>query len=268
MNKYVMQDLIGKGAFGTVYKISDKQTNIINACKILPKKRIYSNGKQINTVNKINREIDIWKQLNDYKHVCKLYDIIEDDFYFYLVQEYCEYTLLDYISVYPLYIKKYIYSLLLFLDYCHSKDIVYGDLKPHNLLLNKQFELRVIDFGCSKIVKPDKMNIGFMGTPIYCSPELWNQEYNKQIDNWALGVLLYHMYTGKFPFWKEPLNVIIQNKSNNIKNDIKYIDIIYDSKIPLIAMDLIKKLLDKDYNTRITCKEALDHAWFKEPDAF
>lgn len=266
MNKYVIQDLIGKGSYGSVYKVLNKQTNLINACKILPKIRIYSKEKQINAIHKINREIDIWQQLNDYKYVCKLYDTIEDDLYVYLIQEYCEYNLLDYTSVYPLNIKNYIYALLLFLDYCHSKNIVYADLKPHNLLLNKNFELRVIDFGCSRIINPNKMNIGFMGTPIYCSPELWNQEYNNQIDSWSLGILLYHMYTGKFPFWKEPLNVIIKDKSNSLKNDIKYIDVINHPKISEKAMDLIKKLLDKNYATRLTCKEALDHAWFKEPE--
>ena len=124
----------------------------------------------------------------------------------------------------------------------------------------------MIDFGCSRAINPDQMNIGFMGTPIYCAPELWKQEYNKQIDSWSLGVLLYHMYTGKFPFWKEPLNVVIKNKSNSLKNDIKYIDVIYHPDIPEKAMDLIEKLLDKNYATRLTCKEALDHAWFKEPE--
>ena len=86
-------------------------------------------------------------------------------------------------------------------DYCHSKGIAHRDLKFENILITKKKEAKIIDCGLSIWVKEGKIKI-FSGTPTYMAPEIITRtEYDgSPTDIWALGVILYSMICGKFPF--------------------------------------------------------------------
>ena len=125
----------------------------------------------------------------------------------------------------------------------------------------KNFELKLIDFGCAKIFSKYKKNFGeIIGTLIYCSPEVLKNNYNQECDIWSCGVIMYVLLSGHFPFYgkteEEIRKKILSGKfSFNPK---------YFSNISEKAKDLIKKCLIYDKNKRITAENALKHEFFMD----
>uniref|UniRef100_A0A1I7W2Q8 Protein kinase domain-containing protein n=1 Tax=Loa loa TaxID=7209 RepID=A0A1I7W2Q8_LOALO len=93
----------------------------------------------------------------------------------------------------------YACEVILALEYLHSKNIVYRDLKPENLMLTEIGHLKLTDFGFAKIV--NDMTNTLCGTPEYLAPEVIDGNgYNKAVDWWSLGILIYEMLAGRPPF--------------------------------------------------------------------
>ena len=87
-------------------------------------------------------------------------------------------------------------------NYCHSKNIVHRDIKMENILIDEQRQIKLIDFGFSVQISLDnKLNI-YCGTPSYMAPEIHSRKdyYGPPVDVWALGVMLFAMSCGRFPF--------------------------------------------------------------------
>ena len=130
-----------------------------------------------------------------------------------------------------------------------------------NSMKMKNFELKLIDFGCAKIFSKHKKNFkDTIGTLIYCSPEVLKNNYSKQCDIWSCGIIMYVLLSGHFPFFgkteEDIRNKILSGKFNF---DKKYFCHISDK-----AKDLIKKCLIYDKNKRITAQEALKHEFFAD----
>ena len=134
-----------------------------------------------------------------------------------------------------------------------------------NLTLNtmkmKNFEIKLIDFGCAKIFSKSKKNFeDTVGTLLYCSPEVLKNYYSKECDMWSCGVIMYALLSGHFPFFGKTEDEI-QNKilSGKYTFNKKYFSDVSES-----AKDLIKKCLIYNKNKRITAKEALKHEFFAD----
>ena len=325
---------IGKGSYSSVYKVKNKNTNLIRAMKIIPK-NFQKDNKEI------LREINILKNL-DHPNVMKIYEFLEDEHNYYLIQEFCDEgdleTALDNKKIYCEFLVKFImYQVFLAINYLHMNNIIHQDIKKKNIsiikleeekekennspikvknsmkkikrlksekllylnpIINKDdifikinddkevqeefannklikhlskkakeylYELskrsvKVIDFGEAIFMPQKKKNIDdIAGTLNYLSPELIRGQMIKELDEWACGILMFYLLSGKFPFdgkTEEEIFFNIQNQKLNL--NIPELKNISDD-----CKDLISKLLERNVTQRIRAKDALKHNFFK-----
>ena len=97
------------------------------------------------------------------------------------------------------------------MGYLHSKGILYRDLKPENVLISEDGYITLTDFGLSRLLKSDELAMSFCGTAEYLAPEMLNGKgYDKAIDWWALGVLIYEMIVGIPPFYHKKRDMMFK----------------------------------------------------------
>ena len=141
------------------------------------------------------------------------------------------------------------------IQYCHSKSILHRDIKLDNILLSSNGEIKICDFGVSKLVKGDEKMTEQCGTPAYIAPEiLLDRGYQGfGIDIWSAGVVLYAMLYGTVPF-----------KANNMSELQKMIvkaKYSLQDCISKEARDMLRCLLEKDPAKRISVTNILKHPW-------
>ncbi len=162
--------------------------------------------------------------------------------------------------------RKYLTDIVRGVDYLHSQKVVHRDIKPDNLLINRDNVVKVSDLGVSQLVTTyNDMLQTYSGTPAFLSPEICSSTGNafsgKQADVWAIGITLYIFIFGVCPFVGDSLHEIQEQIMNNTP--------VFPKDVPTSPelKDLILKLLEKDPKKRITLKEVLDHPWMKIIDA-
>ena len=130
-----------------------------------------------------------------------------------------------------------------------------------NSMKMKNFELKLIDFGCAKIFTKYKKNFeDTVGTLLYCSPEVLRNYYSKECDIWSCGVIMYVLLSGHFPFFGKTEDDITKKiLSGKFVFNKKYFSNVSDK-----AKDLISKCLIYNKNKRITAEEALKHEFFAD----
>ena len=153
----------------------------------------------------------------------------------------------------------YIASIVLAIQYLHAKDIVYRDLKPENLLLDRNGFLKITDFGFAKKVSDRTWTL--CGTPEYLAPEIIQSKgHGKGVDWWALGILMYEMLAGYPPFYDEnPFGIYQKILAGKIE---------FPRHFDVNAKDLVKRLLSADRTKRIGnlkngAEDIKRHKWFK-----
>jgi len=263
---YEMLDNLGEGIFGSVKLGVEKKTNQRVAIKIIKK-----NKTKETDIELVRNEIDIMK-LCYHPYVVHLLDHFENGEYIFIVMEYIKGgSLTDYMKS-----KKFnfterraaelIYQLAKGLKYLHKYGIIHRDLKPDNIMLTEASDkgnIKIMDFGLSKILgKKEKSTDGF-GTLTFVSPEvLIRKPYNKEVDIWSLGVILYLMLSGELPF-DDP-----DDNEQNIAKSIVYNEVDFPpekfGKRSKAVIDLIKGCLTKEPKNRIKIDEILKSEWMKQ----
>jgi serine/threonine protein kinase len=156
----------------------------------------------------------------------------------------------------------YAAEVLLTLEFLHNQKIIFRDLKPENILLDQTGHIKITDFGLAKdftATSKEKAN-SFCGTAEYLAPEIiQNKEYDKSVDYWALGILLYEMLTGAPPFEDDNRNNLY-NKILHAQPDFKH------PNISVPAGDLLKRMLEKDIKARMKPEDIKKHPFFKTID--
>ena len=262
---YDIKQKLGKGKFGLVKLGINKETKQKVAVKIMNKNNMDSSDLEL-----VRTEIEILK-ICQHPYIIKLYDIFENIDYIYIIMEYCSGgDLFSFIQKRNFMLKEekvvvIMYKLCKAVYYVHSYGIAHRDIKPENVLLTSESEdadIRLLDFGLSKIVGPNQKCTEPYGTLTYCAPEIiLDKPYLKTVDSWSLGVMTYLMLSGSLPFSGKDEHEIAKN--------VVYSKVDFEKKpiwkeITKEAKDFITKLLEKDLKKRIEMKAALEHPWFRK----
>jgi serine/threonine protein kinase len=145
----------------------------------------------------------------------------------------------------------------------HDLNIIHRDLKPENLLLTSKdpskAQVKLIDFGLAKIVSDQHVASSFLGTRGYLAPEmLQRHSYDKSIDMWALGVIVFVLLCGCLPFDDDSSRIATESDARQ-KFTLRFPRWAQTLSAP--AKDLLSNLLDVNPKTRYTAQQALSHPW-------
>jgi len=258
---YKVGKTLGEGAYGKVYQVQHRTTAMLRAMKAIKKKSVLKEEQE-----KLFSEVSILKDL-DHPHIVKLYELYQDDNYYYLITEFCTGgEFFDRIQAMHSFTEKiaadYMKQILSAVVYCHDKNIVHRDLKPENLLLDSKgldARLKVIDFGTSKRFHTGTKMTQKFGTAYYIAPEVLGKYYDEKCDVWSCGVILYILLCGYPPFGgandKEILNKVKIGKYRFDEDDW--------GKISDDAKNLIRKMLTFNPADRINARQALNDKWIQ-----
>ena len=262
---YELKEVIGKGKFGVVNLGIHKKTQQQVAVKIINKDSI----KTLEDKELVRIEIGILK-LCHHPNVVRLLDHLENEDYIFIVMEYIEGgTLGQYFKKKNFNFSERQASSIMSqiasgVKYLHKYGIVHRDLKPDNIMITQQNDfgvIKIMDFGLSKIVSTQERMVDGYGTLSYVAPEvLLRTPYNKEVDIWSMGVILYYMLCGHLPF-KGNKEVIIAEKIVN--DDLEFDDEEWEVRSKKVR-ELISACLKKEPEERITIDDFLNHPWFKK----
>jgi serine/threonine protein kinase len=266
IDDYTLIDEIGKGSQAVVYLALNNKNKNIYAIKAIKYKTISCfKVKWISLV----REISIMKFIKC-KNIVKLHEVIEDK------KNKIAYLVMDYIpggaflkcidfknKRYETFSKekifKYTKQIVYALKILHKNNIIHRDLKPENILVDYLDNIYLTDFGVSEIVKGKNIytNVDRCGTAMYFSPELLMESSVKgaPLDVWALGVIMFLMTFGYFPFDADNVS--------DLKEKIITHDPNYPPNISNEERDFFSKILYKDPQRRMTLSRILKHPLFK-----
>ncbi len=262
---YEMKEVIGKGKFGVVNLGIHKKTGQQVAIKILNKENI----KTLEDKELVRIEIGILK-LCHHPNIVRLLDHLENNDYIYIVTEYIEGgTLRQYFKK-----KKFNFSerqatnimsqIASGVKYLHQYGIVHRDLKPDNIMITQQNDygvIKIMDFGLSKIVSPNERMVDGYGTLSYVAPEvLLRTPYNKEVDIWSMGVILYYMLSGRLPFRGRREQEVAEKI---VYDPLEFDEDDWETRSQRVQ-DLITLCLEKKKEDRITIDEFINHPWFKK----
>ena len=291
LEKYEKIQKVGEGTYGVVYKCRLKGTNNFVALK---KIRLENEDEGIPSTS--IREISILKQLR-HPNIVYLMDLIHGEKKLYLVFEFMEHDLKRFLDINnaPLpqeLVKNYLYQILIAINFCHSKRILHRDLKPQNLLIDKDGIIKLADFGLARSFGiPIKTLTHEILTLWYRAPEilLGQKEYSTSVDIWSIGLIFYEMAHKKplFPGDCEIDQIFKIFQMFGTPNENTWPGVTklpefkltfprfkgkglnsYNKNIDLVGLDLLNKMIQIDPSKRISAKQALHHPYFNDLKKF
>ena len=282
-DRFEPTELLGRGAYGKVYKARDKETNTFIAMK---KMNIDLEREGVPTTTL--REVTLLKELN-HPNIVRLLDVIITEKKLYLIFEYIERDLrkvLDTNCLTSEQIRKIMNQILEALSYCHSRRFMHRDLKPENILVDEDFNIKLADFGLARAYQiPCKIYTNEVQTLWYRAPEilLGCSQYSVSVDVWSVGCIFAEMVRNRPLFTQhnpltqlkcifEALGTVgesdwegVTKLKNFPGNDAVQAGLPFELIFPgldNIALDLIRQLMMINPNKRISARAALSHQYF------
>ncbi|XP_059616842.1 cGMP-dependent protein kinase 1 isoform X2 [Phlebotomus argentipes] len=256
---------LGVGGFGRVELVQYRNKESF-ALKYLKKIDMVQQQQQEHVYNEKN----IMAQCNC-EFIIKLFATFKDNKYLYFLMEPCLggdiWGLLQKHRRFDEKVSRFFTACVVAaFEYLHTRNIVYRDLKPENLMLDSKGYVKLIDFGFAKILGHAQKTWTFAGTPEYVAPEIiLNKGHDRAVDYWALGIFIHELLVGKPPFRaKDHLKTYTL-----ILRGIESVDM--SSHIPKKAQDVIKKLCRQMPLARLGYQkqgiaDIKSHAWFAKFD--
>lgn len=291
-DKIELSSKIGHGAFGDVFIGKDTNTSKLYAVKKVTKELLLSSSMK----SYFNNEIYLLKHLPPHRNIIKFYSIKETLSNYYVILDYCNggslETLIDTFASRTRhgvpeesvrYIIKEILNGLLFLG---KNNIIHRDIKAENILLNypnkedminckvENAEVKIIDFGFARYLEGNQLASSVIGTPLFMDPKILNftlpnQQngsssgncyYNKKVDIWSLGIVLYQLLFGVLPFNGKDCDDLYKSVTKGNYNFPREKRNIYLTKQCVLFID---KVLNVDMNLRPSAEELIQDKWIK-----
>ncbi|KFK23575.1 hypothetical protein AALP_AAs59562U000100 [Arabis alpina] len=262
LGKYELGRRLGTGSFAKVHVARSIQTGEVVAIKIIDKKKTAEAGME----PRIIREIEAMRRLHHHPNVLKIHEVMATKSKIYLVMELAAggelYTkIIDHGRLNESAARRYFQQLASALSFCHGDGIAHRDVKPQNLLLDKQDNLKLSDFGLSALSEHraiDGLLYTACGTPAYTAPEIIAQRgYDgAKADAWSCGVLLFVLLAGYVPF--DNSNIVAMYMK------IQRRDYRFPSWISKPARSIIYKMLDPNPETRMSVEDVMGKKWFQK----
>lgn len=258
LEHYCLVKLIGKGAFGKVILGIHILTGKYVAIKAIDKKYMRDKFSR----QKVFQEVYILKKVR-HANVVRLLEVFEDSERMLIVMEHAAGgDLLRRVrtkgALHESSARRTFRQVVYGLGHIHARGVLHRDIKLDNILLDAEGNVKICDFGVSRMVSADEVVREQCGTPAYIAPEIIGNKGYKgfHTDHWSLGVLLYAMLTAAVPFkasnMQELLEVIMKRKVS------------FPLGMSRLAIDLIKSLLKVNPAERLSIPEILEHPWMKE----
>ncbi|CAK9329140.1 unnamed protein product [Citrullus colocynthis] len=261
LGKYQLGRFLGRGSFAKVYQARSLADNSIVAVKIIDKNKTIDAAMEPCIV----REIAVMRRLQHHPNILKIHEVMATKTKIYLI--------VDYASGGELFAKllrrgrltestarRYFQQLVSALHFCHQNGVAHRDIKPQNLLLDEDGNLKVSDFGLSAL--PEQIKDGMLhtacGTPAYTAPEVVSRRgYDgAKADAWSCGVILFVLLSGHLPFSD---NNLVAMYKKVYRREYQFPD-----SISKPARHLIFQLLDPNPNTRMSIEALMQHSWYKK----
>ncbi|KAH0787138.1 CAMK family protein kinase [Histomonas meleagridis] len=248
---------IDYGSSAAIWKARHNVTKDLVAIKCISKAKI----KKENLQKRLICEISVLQKIS-HPLISQFFQYLQDENFHYIVIEYAPNgDLLKFVNTRGRVIepiaRKFFTQIITVLEYLHKEvKVIHRDLKPENILLDQYFNIRVIDFGlCHTFQEEDEYFKTMCGTPAYVAPEMiTGQSYTIAAEIWSAGILLYALVVGNLPFKNEDLQTLL--------NNIAYSPIVFPTDLSPSLTDLIKKMLIKQPEARITIDKIKEHPWF------
>ncbi|CAG0893025.1 unnamed protein product [Darwinula stevensoni] len=265
---YTFVKKIGSGSYGKVWlaEFHNDGRSMKLACKIVNLERMPPKFAR----KFFPRELDIIMWV-DHAYVIRTHSILERQHQVFIFMQYADSgDLLDYLKKYGVLpeINAHIWfkQLTLGLQYLHGKKVAHRDLKCENLLLTKNFNIKIADFGFARyVVDSDGKRVlseTYCGSAAYAAPEvIRGTPYNPVMsDIWSAGVVLYVMVNPSMPFDDSDAKKLLRNQETR---NWAFRSSVRDRLTPAIK-DVVTRMLEPDVTSRITLDQILRHEWLSE----
>ncbi|CAD5217525.1 unnamed protein product [Bursaphelenchus okinawaensis] len=274
-SSYECKEVLGHGIASTVRRCIEKSTGQTFAVKIVDISTERQNEMEAKRLaEETLSEISLLRQLAGHPSIILIHDFFSTPTFLFAIFEVAPggelfHLLNKMVTFSEKKTRQVMKQLFDGVSFMHSKSIVHRDLKLENILCIDDHRVCISDFGFAKHLMPGERLKDLFGTPGYLAPETLRcqmyenaEGYSLEVDNWALGVIMYTLLAGHAPFYhRQQLRMmrLIQEGKFEFGKDI------WDS-VSQDAKDLIRSMLTVDVPLRITAKECLEHQWMKAAD--
>ncbi|OAY55656.1 CBL-interacting serine/threonine-protein kinase 7 [Manihot esculenta] len=259
LNRYELGKLLGRGSFAKVYAARSLTDDKLVAIKVIDKTRMVDAAME----PRILCEISAMCRLKHHPNILKIHEVMATRTKIYLVIELALggelfSKVLHRVKLKESKARRYFQQLVSALHFCHQNGVTHRDLKPQNLLLDENGNIKVSDFGLSALAEAQKGDVlqTACGTPAFTAPEVMAQRgYDgAKADAWSCGVILFFLLSAQLPF--DDTNLVAMYKK------IRRREYQMPSPISKSAKSIITRLLDPNPNTRMSIQELMNHSWF------